>query len=151
MTTYNRVVDNARNFDDRYIALKEMHIYCGSETLIKDYLLVKSMCTPTLYSVIVAAKTELPSLRRYFHAAINDSGLTSKYQSFYKQHIKFRNGSRIYMYDYEFGDLAMKGLQFNIIYATNSAAPHLFYDNTMVDFTRCLSPTECRVIYNFDP
>jgi hypothetical protein len=138
--SYDLTVDHAKKFDSDYITRKEPNIYCSSETLIKDYLLIKSINTPNTLSVVIAAETELAQLRRYFHDTIKYCGLTTQYQSFYKQHIKFRNGSRIYLYDHQFADLALKGLVFKLIYITNSACPNVYFNDTLYDFTGCSHP-----------
>lgn len=142
--------DNAKKFDDQYISRKEKNIFCSAETLIRDYLVAKSLMTNTLVTFVVAEGADLKYLQKQFHYSVVTAGLQNKYQQRYKTHLKFKNGSRIYLYSDQIAGMAAMGIKIDLLYVANSALHSLFHESGITSIYSSLSD-KGRVIFNFDP
>lgn len=144
------IFENAKKFDDKYVKAKSTNIYCSSETMINDYLLAKSLVTDNLISVIVTNPSDMGFYRSALHLTLQRADMLHRYNDQYKSHIKFKNGSRIHIFNSDNAHLAIRGYKVDLLYLTNAALHPLFYSSGITTFYPALS-NNGRIIFNFDP
>lgn len=143
---------HAETFDLLYIqGTKNNHynVFCGSETLIKDYLILKSASTADLSSIAILAPWEIKLLKNDFTNKLVDAELDSICKKYVrKESIVFNNGSKIDFIDYYDLDIKLAGLRIDLIYVTNSALERVFNKDNGILYT--VVTDHGRIIYNFD-
>lgn len=164
MKNYNMmdksIIANAKTFDEKYIVSKTQNIFCASEILIYDYLIMKSIATDGLTSVVVGssvviggiAYNELRFISDSMQYRISLSGFADKCQKTFNNCIKFKNKSNIYFISPEkCTDFVRRGINIDLLYITNPAVKAMFYHsniNVLYPVMR-QHPYKGRIIYNF--
>lgn len=143
---------HAETFDLLYIqGTKNSHfnVFCGSETLIKDYLILKSVSTSDLRSTIILAPWEIKLLKNDFSNKLINAELDNLCKRYVRREsIVFNNGSKIDFIDYDDLDIKFRGLQIDLIYVTNSALDKIYNKDDVLLYTTIAH--HGRIIYNFD-
>lgn len=160
MKYLDNLLDRAKQFDENFIKPKspmvllqgQYDIYCASETLIKSYIIVKSILTDNLQICIVSAPNQLQGMQAEFKDIIFKAGLDknlNKRGKFKDDVMVFKNNSTIYFSPYDEPRESIKDIIMNIMYVCNAALDTWTGLNHDENFENMVTSVT-RMIYNYE-
>lgn len=151
-TKLDEMKDHAETFDLNFVQRKNQTIYCFSEALIYDYLVLKAITTKGLNVVIVTnGKLDQKLTKVTLLDRINETGLIDKIiKHTLSDRLKFKNGSIIQILNYDDTSKLHPGSHgIDLLHIRNTALSCVYYTLSISNFTGILH-VNGRVIYNFD-
>lgn len=146
------IKSNAESFDVNFIQRKTQSVYCSSETIIYDYLVMKALTTQDLEIIIITnGKNDYKLTKNSVLYVLASGGLIDKIvKHSLSDQVKFKNGSKIHIMNY---DRILKpgasNRKVDLLYIRNTAISRLYYTYSVSNFTDLLG-SNARIIYNFD-
>lgn len=151
------LLEHAKLFDDTFVKSNDVDLFCANETLIKSYIIAKSVLTPDLKTMIIMDPVKIPSIQSEFKDIINKAGLDKKLIKYSRNSstqskddvMVFKNDSIIYFAGHEKPADRFKTTVMKLWYISNMALDSLMALENIDNFKDMVDTTS-RVIYNHE-